>query len=78
MVQLRILEILQEKHRTKYWLCKRLEMHYVSFNKMVNNETNSIRFDTLNRMSKILDVPVGELFIQTPDDNEDTYRKGGC
>ncbi len=68
MLRLRILEILEEQGKTKYWLCKRLEMHYVSFNKMVNNQTNSIRFDTLDRVSKILDVPIGNLFEQTHGD----------
>ena len=67
MIKLRILEILEEKNKTKYWLCKKMEMHYVSFNKMVNNDTNSIRFETLERLSQILDVPVGELFTQTED-----------
>ena len=61
-VRLRVLDILEEQGKTKYWLCKRLEMHYVSFKKMVNNETNSIRFDTLARLSDILEVPVGDLF----------------
>lgn len=67
MVRLRILDILAEQGKTKYWLCKRLEMHYVSFNKMVLNETSSIRFDTLDRISRILNVPVGDLFVQTED-----------
>ena len=70
MVKLRILDILKEKGKTKYWLCKRMEMHYVSFNKMVLNETASIRFDTLDRMSRILEVPVGELFVQTDDSTD--------
>ena len=47
MLQLRILEILAEQNKTKYWLCKKMEMHYVSFKKMVENNTTSIRFDTL-------------------------------
>lgn len=44
-------------------------MHYVSFKKMIENETTSIRFETLEKMSKLLDVPVGDLFIQTDNDN---------
>jgi len=70
MLNLRILEILEEKQKTKYWLCKHMQMHYVSFNKMVNNQTDSIRFDTLYRLSQILDVPVGDLFIEVPDEPE--------
>lgn len=57
-VILRVDDILKEKGKTRYWLCKRMEMHYVSFKKMVENETSSIRFDTLARLSEILDVPV--------------------
>ena len=69
-VKLRVLEILAEQGRTKYWLNKRMMMHYVAFNKMVNNETDSIRFDTLDRMSKLLGVPAADLLIQTEDEPE--------
>lgn len=62
MIKLRILDILEEQGKTKYWLDKQLGMHYVSFKKMVNNETDSIRFDTLDKLSTILNVPVGDLF----------------
>lgn len=72
MLKLRVLDILEEKQKTKYWLCKRMEMHYVSFNKMVNNNTDSIRFDTLYRLSKILDVPVGDLFEDTDEIDSST------
>ena len=40
-------------------------MHYVSFKKMVENDTASIRFDTLEKLSELLGVPVGDLFAQT-------------
>ncbi len=69
-VRLRVLDILEEKGKTKYWLCKRLEMHYVSFNKMVNNDTNSIRFETLSKLCEILEVPAGDLFEEVTDENE--------
>ena len=68
MTVLRVLDILEEQRKTKYWLCKRMEMHYVSFNKMVNNQTASIRFDTIDRMAQLLEVSPGELFLQIPDD----------
>lgn len=67
MVQLRIIEILEQKGHSKYWLCKQLGMHYVSFKKMIENNTDSIRFDTLDRLATILEVPVSELFIQIPN-----------
>ncbi len=67
MIGLRIDEILEEQGRSRYWLCKKLGMHYVSFKKMVENETTSIRFDTLDRLSSFLEVPIGDLFTKTED-----------
>ena len=57
MVRLRILEILEEQGKTKYWLCKRLEMTYTNFNAIVNNTTSSIHFDTLDRNSFYTKIP---------------------
>ena len=51
MVRLRVLEILEEQGKTRYWLNKRMEMHYVSFKNMIENNTNSIRFETLDKLS---------------------------
>lgn len=62
MLKLRVLDILEQQGKTKYWLCKRMGMHYVSFKKMVDNETISIRFDTLEKLSQILQVSIDELF----------------
>lgn len=70
MVCLRILEILEEQGHTKYWLYKQMDLSYQNFNRMVNNETQSIRYENLDVLSKILGCPVGELFIQTKDSSE--------
>ena len=68
MVQLRILTILQEQGHTKYWLYKRMDMlSFRNFKNIVENETSAIRFETLDKLSRILNVPVGELFEQTED-----------
>ena len=62
MVRLRILEILEEQNHSKYWLYKRMEVSYQNFNKSVNNETSSIHFDNLDKLCKILNCPIGDLF----------------
>lgn len=67
MVRLRVLEILAEQKHTKYWLWKQMDMSYQNFNRIVNNETSSIRFDNLDKISQLLNVPVGDLFEQTYD-----------
>ena len=65
MVQLRIIEILEEQGHTKYWLYKRMDMlSYRNFNNIISNQTSSIRFEILDRLSRILEVPVGDLFKQ--------------
>ena len=51
-------------------------MCYRNFNNLITNKTISVRFDTLDKLSKALDVPVGELFSELPDDEseyEDEY-----
>lgn len=67
MVQLRVLDILKERNLSKYWLYKRMDMSYQNFNRMVQNETASIRYETLNKLSNILDCPVGDLFEKFED-----------
>lgn len=70
MVRLRILEILEEQGRTKYWLYKQLEMsNYSHFLHIIENETSSIRFEALSKLSQILEVPVGELFVRIQDEH---------
>lgn len=73
MVRLRILEILKEQNHTKYWLFKRMDMlSYKNFKNIVENETTSIRFETIDKLSTILDVPIGDLFEKTNEASSDT------
>ena len=67
MLRLRILEILEEQGHTKYWLYKQMGLSYQNFDRMIKNETKSIRFENLDALSRILNCPVGELFEQTGD-----------
>lgn len=67
MIRLRVDAILSEQGRSKYWLCKNLGMCYRNFSNLINNETTSIRYETMERLCKILDVTVQELFEEVPD-----------
>lgn len=63
MIRLRIDDILKEQNRSKYWLFKKLEpMSYQNFNRIYNNETTSIKFETLERLREALGVSYNELF----------------
>ncbi|HBI61490.1 MAG TPA: XRE family transcriptional regulator [Lachnospiraceae bacterium] len=68
MVRLRVAELLEERNLTKYWLWKRLGMSYDNYNKMIKNETHSIRYDIIDSMMKILDCPLEDLFEIIEDD----------
>ncbi len=68
MLRLRILEILNEQHHTKYWLYKQMDLNYQNFNRMITNQTSSIRFDNLEKLSQILNCSISELFEQLDDD----------
>lgn len=71
MIRLRVLEILEEQHHSKYWLYKQMEMSYQNFSKLVNNETRSIRYENIEKLSKYLDCSIGDLFetVDFPDEN---------
>lgn len=65
MVRLRVLDILKEQNHTKYWLYKQMNLSYQNFNRMVTNQTSSIRFENLDALSHILNCPIGDLFEKT-------------
>lgn len=69
MLKLRVLKILEEQNHTKYWLYKQMELSYQNFNRMVLNETSSIKFDNLEKLSEILNCSIDELFEKTSDPN---------
>ena len=54
MVKLRIDEILKHKNKTSYWLAKQCDISQNNMLKICNGETSSIRFDTLEKICKIL------------------------
>jgi putative transcriptional regulator len=62
MVRLNILELLQQRGKTKYWLYKQLGMSYQNVNKMVNNETQSIKLERIETICMLLDCTPNDLF----------------
>lgn len=67
MIKLKALELLKQNDKTKYWLYKQLGMSYQNFNKMVNNETKSIRYENIETMCRLLNCTPNELFEITDD-----------
>ena len=61
-MKLRILDILKEKGKTKYWLYIQLGLSYQNFNNFVNNKTGGIKFENLKSLCEILECTPNELF----------------
>lgn len=62
MVTLDVLRLLEHRGKTKYWLYKQLGMSYQNFNRMVNNETKSIRYETIEVLCQLLECTPNQLF----------------
>ena len=56
MIKLKVKELLEQKGKTKYWLYKQLGMSYQNFNKMINNETKSIRYENIETICLLLNI----------------------
>ena len=61
MIKLKVLELLEQKGHTKYWLYKQLGMSYQNFSKMVNNQTKSIRYENIETLCLLLECTPNEL-----------------
>ena len=63
MVKLNVLELLKKQGRTKYWHYKQLGMSYQNFNRMVNNETQSIKLERIETLCLLLNCTPNDLFV---------------
>ena len=63
MIKLNVLALLQEKGKSKYWLYKQLGMSYQHFNNMVENQTKSIRYGTVETLCQLLECTPNDLFV---------------
>lgn len=61
MVYLQIKEMLKKNKKTKYWLVKNLEMGYQSVTDLMENKTKGIKFETLEKLCKVLECTPNDL-----------------
>ena len=63
MLRLNVLPLLRAQGKNKYWLYKQLGMSYQNFNRMVNNQTKSIRYEVIETLCQVLECTPNDLFI---------------
>ncbi len=71
MVNINIVELLKKNNKTKYWLCKNMNMTSRNLNRIINGYTTSISFKYIEEFCKLLNCTPGELITIT----EDGYSK---
>lgn len=64
MIYVRVNEILKEKKKSKYWFIKNMERGYQSLSHLMDNTTTGIKFETLEKMCKILDCEPGDIIVR--------------
>ena len=62
IVKLRVTALLTERGKTKYWLYKQLGMSYQNSDRMITNQTASIRYENIDAMCVIFGITPNELF----------------
>lgn len=63
MIQLQIKELLKKQKKTKYWFVKNMEGGYQSLTRLMNNETSSIKFETLEKMCDIFECDISDIVV---------------
>ena len=67
MIKLNVIDLLEKNGKTKYWLYKQLGMSYQNFNKMINNQTKSIRYENFETICLLLNCTPNDLFKITEE-----------
>ena len=67
MIKLNVAPLLEKSGKTRYWLYKQLGMSYQNFNKMINNETKSIRYENIETLCLLFDCTPNDLFEITEE-----------
>lgn len=71
MVNFNIEELLKNRGKTKYWLCKSMNITTRNLNRVINGETTSISFKYIEDLCNFLDCKIEDL-ISVDNDNDKT------
>lgn len=68
MFQLDVDTILKKKNKSRYWLLKELNsissMSYTNFHNMIDNRTQSIKYENLYKLCKILECTPNDIIVK--------------
>ena len=68
MVKLNVIELLKQKGKTKYWLFNQLNnigtISYTNLNNLIENKTQSIKYENIEKLCNILECSIEDLFTR--------------
>ncbi|AKA70175.1 helix-turn-helix domain-containing protein [Clostridium scatologenes] len=67
MIRVNIDKILSQKNKTVYWLGKEANITQYNLGKLVKNQTNSIKFDSLEKICDVLECDISDILEITKD-----------
>lgn len=71
MISFNIEKLLKKEGKTKYWLCKNMNITTRNLNRIINGKTTSISFKYLEDLCNFLDCKIEDL-ISVEIDNDKT------
>ena len=75
MVNFNIENLLKKQGKSKYWLCKNMNITYKNLNRIIKGNTSSISFKYIEDMCKYLDCEIGELMYVENDELENSQKR---
>ena len=70
MVLINVDSLLKKQKKSKYWLCKEMNITTRNPNRIINIETNSISFRYIQEFCKLLNCTPADLITVLDDDEE--------
>lgn len=63
LIKMNVQKLLDEKHRTRYWLVKEMQTTYKTVNKICDNTLTGLQLETIEKLCEILECQPNDLFI---------------
>lgn len=64
MIHVKVKELLKKQKKSKYWFVKNMEGGYQALTRLMENQTSSIHFDTLEKMCDLFDCEIGDIIVR--------------
>ena len=63
MIKMNVQNILNEQHKTRYWLVKQMQTTYKTVNKICDNTLTGLQLETIEKLCEILNCTPNDLFL---------------